>query len=573
MAEKFFYSDLAGKVPIIFGITGHRDIAEDDAAHVREHVKCLLTDYQSRFPQSPIIFISPLAEGVDQIAAEAALEVAGVRLAAMLPMPKKEYVKDFATAKTRASFAKLLANASWVHVTGFDISNRDKLYRDCGRKVASLSHILIVAWNRFDNKKIGGSADTVRFKLQGCIDYNLIKSNDGEKYLSRNETGLVFDIPVRRLSEPSIDPGKTTYWMLASGYAGEMDKVEKLIQVSKPDDVVSFLINQFNSEHGLSLGGSYSSYCDYLFARADRVAKLYQSRSRGIVKYLFASAILVALLNPFNQSVHSPSSIFLEVVAIVVMWSLWYFGHRKRLKQRYEDYRSLAEATRVQLAWQKSGIKMQVADAYLSSQTGELDWLRRAVRSLHAVDIWSGHIVSRPSKSDLLSVKDEWLAKQFQYYEGASKSDSGKIWQLAKNAIRLAKYAKILFAAGIAILGISRISALKDYLPQQLYSSFGLVLFEGLDWAPYLATLSLALAASLKAYGEIMGFGPVSRRYQSMAVVLGRSLDAFNFMFSNLKLSETKRVQDLFIVVGQESLAENGDWIITHRQKDIKPPA
>ena len=573
MTGKVLFDDIVGRVPIIFGITGHRDIVDDDVTRVKEHVKGLLLNYRSRFPQTPIIFVSPLAEGVDQIAAAAALEIEGVRLAAILPMPQKEYVKDFLLPKHRVSFRQLLAKASWIHVTGFDLSNRDKLYRDCGRKVASIAHILIVAWNRFDNKKLGGAADTVKFKLQGCIDYSSPRLNDEEKYLSRNETGLVLDIPIRRRSEPSIDPGEKAHWLYATGQSGDLNFDSKLDELDFPDDAVSLLIDQFNSEGATSLAQSNSSYTSLLFCRADLLAQHYQAYSRGVIRSLFASAIFVALLNPFNRDGHSTQSIMLEVFAIFIMWALWYYGHKKRLKDRYEDYRSLAEAARVQFAWQRSGIKAQVADSYLSAQTGDLDWLRRAVRSLHAVDLWSGHIRGKPSRQDLQKVIDEWLAGQFNYYHGASTKNGGKILQLAKDAIRLEKYTKIFLAAGIAILGISRISSLKDYLPVDLYVSFGLYFFEGLDWAPYLATLSLALAASLKAYGEVMGFGPVSRRYQSMAVVLGRSIEAFTHIEREVRSSSLTEVQNLFLVVGLEALAENGEWIITHRQKDIKPPA
>lgn len=575
MSEPALIADLVGRVPLVFGITGHRDIVHEDVEWVKDSVRGLLRDYRSRFPRSPIIFVSALAEGVDQIAAQAALEVDGVRLAAVLPMPREEYVKDFKAPEVRTSFEQLFSKASWQHVTGFDLTDRDKLYQDCGRSIASLTHVLIAAWNRVDNGKVGGTADTVKFKLQGCVDYNSIGEDDEEKYLRRNETGLVFDIPIRRRSEPLVDPGKKTYWTVEAGYTESLDEVGGFLNVDRPDDAVARLIERLNSENLTSSAslGATTSYVSSFFGRVDQLASLYQARSRAIIKGLFASAIVVALLNPFNQQEHTTASMALEVFAIVAMWGLWYYGHKKRLKDRYEDYRSLAEAARVQIAWQRSGLNDHVADSYLSSQIGELDWLRRAIRSLQALDVWSGHIVHKMSIRDLQVVSDEWLKNQHEYYAGAAAKNPGKILQLAKEGVRLTKYAKVFLAAGIAVLGLSRLPSLGALLPGGLYSELDLASFEGLKWAPYLATLSLALAASLKAYGEIMGFVPVSRRYKSMVLVLKRSIEAYNRIEEQPRVDRISKIQDLYRVVGREALVENGDWIITHRQKDIKPPA
>lgn len=566
--------EFAGQVPLLFGVTGHRDIVDEDVPYLRNCVRDLLRDYRSRFPKSPIVFISALAEGVDQIAAEVALEVDGVRLAAVLPMPQSEYARDFSAPHVRARFERLLSKASWLNVTGFDLSDRDRLYQVCGRNIASLSHVLIAAWNRTDNGKVGGTADTVKFKLGGCVDLRTIGDDEG-KYLSRNETGLVFDIPIRRASEPSNLPEKKSYWTIAAGYNGAPERSGVLVNVSSPDDAVAILIERLNAESHRSRADDADNrgYTASFFTRIDQLASLYQASSRRVIKALFVVAILFALMNPLNQQVHSSTSILLEMFTLVLMWALWFYGHRKRLKDRYEDYRSLAEAVRVQDAWQKSGIKDHVADSYLSSQMGELDWLRRAVRSLHALDLWSGNVVGEPSLAQLGSVRDHWLESQKRYFDGVAEEHPGKILKLAKEAVRLTKYAKVLFAAGIVVLGLTRLPTIATFLPEEYADRLGSLFSSEFKWAPYLATLSLALAASLKAYGEIMGFAPVSRRYKSMAHVLSRGLDAFRHIEAQTADHTIRRLQGLLLVVGKEALVENGDWIITNRQKDIKPPA
>jgi hypothetical protein len=578
---RLLFGDIVGRIPLVFGITGHRDVVAEDIDYLRGSVKQLLQGYRSKFPCSPIIFISPLAEGADQIAAEAALDIEGVRLAAVLPMPKEEYVKDFKVAEVRSAFDRLVSKASWTYVTGWDLRNRDKLYQNCGRNVASSAHVLIAAWNGFDNEKIGGAADTANFKLRGCVDYNTAEQQDEAKYLSRNETGLVYNIPVRRHSEPSITPERKAYWTVAPGYTGISETSHEFKNVSEPDDVVSRLIERLNSEVVIPLSdvSSHSTdatcYVQAFKSRADKLAIYYKKRSALIIQFLFGTAVLFALSDPLNQLLHTKWTVLLQFGAIFSMWALWYYSHRLRLKDRYEDYRSLTEASRVQLAWQQSGLSLHVADSYLSSQMGELDWLRRAIRSLQIIDIWSLHVVRQPALGDLAHVRESWLKGQHDYYAGASSNKPGTIWRLTKDALRIAKYTKVFLTAAIVILGFAGLPSLGAFLPIELVSWFDKSEFKSsvaVEWAPFLGTLSLALAVALKAYGEIMGFATTSNRYQSMALVLKRAIEAFEQIERQLKADAVPRLQDLMRLVGSEALAENGDWIISHRQKDLKPP-
>uniref|UniRef100_UPI0025A16DA8 hypothetical protein n=1 Tax=Klebsiella pneumoniae TaxID=573 RepID=UPI0025A16DA8 len=60
------------KIPIVVGVTGHRTIRESDRAALFERVKAELAGLQARCPNSPIRLLTSLAEGGDQLCAEAA---------------------------------------------------------------------------------------------------------------------------------------------------------------------------------------------------------------------------------------------------------------------------------------------------------------------------------------------------------------------------------------------------------------------------------------------------------------------------------------------------------------------
>lgn len=92
-------------LPLVLGITGHRDLREEDREALEAFVGGVFTDLRARYPRTPLTLLSPLAEGADRLAARVALE-SGVRLIVPLPMPRELYERDFPTS--RAEFDRLL---------------------------------------------------------------------------------------------------------------------------------------------------------------------------------------------------------------------------------------------------------------------------------------------------------------------------------------------------------------------------------------------------------------------------------------------------------------------------------
>ena len=78
-------------IPIIIGVTGHRDIASGADTFIRAAVKALLTNWRNRF--GPALHVmTALADGADQLVAKEAAEL-GIRLIAVSPMPLEVYRK------------------------------------------------------------------------------------------------------------------------------------------------------------------------------------------------------------------------------------------------------------------------------------------------------------------------------------------------------------------------------------------------------------------------------------------------------------------------------------------------
>src|SRR4029079_14181772 len=105
-------------------------------------------------------FVSPLAEGADQIAAEVALEY-GYRLHAVLPFKRDDYRIDMAGEAAAAQFDNLRGRApTWRELPG-DRSNEPEAYAMAGRGTVAHCDILIAVWDGLKARGRGGTAEVV----------------------------------------------------------------------------------------------------------------------------------------------------------------------------------------------------------------------------------------------------------------------------------------------------------------------------------------------------------------------------------------------------------------------------
>lgn len=90
---------------LVIGVTGHRNLAPDEVAGIRERVRGLFVDLRAAFPGLPLTLVSALAAGGDQLAAEEALAL-DMQLVAPLPLPHALYAGTSSMRKAgRASSA------------------------------------------------------------------------------------------------------------------------------------------------------------------------------------------------------------------------------------------------------------------------------------------------------------------------------------------------------------------------------------------------------------------------------------------------------------------------------------
>ena len=74
------------KIPLVIGVTGHRNLHPEETELLQDQVRQLLRFLQQRYPDTPLLLLSPLAEGADRLVAKVAL-AEKIRLIVPLPLP------------------------------------------------------------------------------------------------------------------------------------------------------------------------------------------------------------------------------------------------------------------------------------------------------------------------------------------------------------------------------------------------------------------------------------------------------------------------------------------------------
>src|SRR4029450_8891619 len=89
---------LPDRLPLVIGVTGHRDVRDQDIPVLEREVGAIISalqhDYLHGDAETPLIVLSSLAEGADRLVARVAL-AHGAQLIAPMPMPIEEYRRDF----------------------------------------------------------------------------------------------------------------------------------------------------------------------------------------------------------------------------------------------------------------------------------------------------------------------------------------------------------------------------------------------------------------------------------------------------------------------------------------------
>jgi hypothetical protein len=169
------------RIPFVLavGVTGHRaEVVEaGDVERLRERVRgtlllieeagaALLARERACFgPGAPKLrFVSPIADGADQIAAELALEL-GWELQAIAPFARGDYRESLANHGARERFDTLLERVNCLLELPGDPGDSLDAYVMTGRATVAHCDVLIAVWDGKPPRGRGGTAEVVQLAL------------------------------------------------------------------------------------------------------------------------------------------------------------------------------------------------------------------------------------------------------------------------------------------------------------------------------------------------------------------------------------------------------------------------
>ncbi len=164
---------------LTLGVTGHRAAAIPAAAlpRLRERVAAVIAELEgaarslaaleaAHFADCPPSFtiVSPLADGADQIATEAAL-ARGFALQAVLPFANGDNRGDFADAAALAEYDALLARATSVLELPGERAESLDAYVMAGRATVAHCDILLAVWDGLPQRGRGGTGEIIELAM------------------------------------------------------------------------------------------------------------------------------------------------------------------------------------------------------------------------------------------------------------------------------------------------------------------------------------------------------------------------------------------------------------------------
>ncbi len=466
-------------------------------------------------PEPVLRVISPLAEGSDRFVAEAGLAL-GLELQCPLPFLREEYENDFKSQDSRARFQELLDQATAVleldgsrnTVESPDLENES--YQAVGRTVLNQSDVLIAIWDGDPGKK-GGTGQMVVEAERLCIPIIWIESNaphalnvklpNEKKKRPWIDSSHLVSEQIGKLLKPPPPPkpkhgDKKAKADLREAYFCEAQRRFTLGFVWKlfRDLAAEFRIRRpairvepFQesatkewSQARLLTPNLPTQVLDHIddglrshYAWADQLANYYADlyRSAFVFNYLMGGcAVLFAFLSYVahtrNLQIHEAYgnkvgaiASTAEVLTILAILFVTWFGNKYRWHERWIDYRLLAEQLRQQRFLMALGRVLPLAPgvpAYVSDDDSNNSWIQWHFRSIvRAAGIVHARFDQAYLRAACSFVKAEGIDGQVVYQEA--------------NAERLHRADKLLHRAGYLLFGLAGVACILHLLNYVLH--------------------------------------------------------------------------------------------------------
>ncbi len=550
-------------IPLVIGVTGHRDICEEDLRYAKEAVRGEVRRLAALCPNTPVVMLSSLAKGADQICAQVALEEK-IGLITVLPMPLGEYKKDF-EGPDLEKLERLVARSDSVFVSPFEEEERegrDFLYRQAGIYITRRSHVLIALWDGTEPTRGGcGTDEMVDIMLHGNT---FLKQEGG----FTADKGTVIHVPVKRgvLSDTSVNASNTVESGREVRILGDEVNFHEILKRTEEFNKHAIrLIESKEKKEGKARrkksgkAGAKSNTAETIKRRLENLYNISDELSiRGSKAYRISIAMIAVMATLLTMSFLLYDEANMHY--LIIMCGVMIFGvyavnaadGRYGFHRKYLQYRLLAEGLRVQIGLSKAGIDARAFEMMPWSIQTDIPWIVRALAAVSIGEIPAGTCdkalltgkaaASERSTSSILG----WISGQKAYHEAVVRSASRK-------AIRNDRIVKV--AIGISIFVYAAALGFEIFVAG-LFTGNSLL---NPDDAEFVRTVVKIATGSLSALSLFAGsyYGKLSLEERSndsrrMAALYAEALESEAAGMDAGRLCRT---------LAREELGENGRWL------------
>lgn len=565
----------AAAVPLIIGVTSHRNIPAREMEAVWQRVRDFLARLRSEFPGLPLVVMSSLAEGGDQWVAEEAI-ASGIRLIAPLPLKREQYALDFESGAARERYEYLCDKAELIELPTISTADRsarrdeaptgherDLHYLQAGVYISQHCHILLAIWDGKMTERVGGTAQVVRFHLSGIapalderrrgFPRSALLGNDSER--------LAYHIVCSR-DEPDGAPlaplqPQQTLWRLGEQTVPGTEPMpvefeSMFAHASAFVDDWKLYATQIDAPQPYADSVAGDGALGRLYRAADWLAIHFQRRVLLSMRTIYTLAALMGFaLMAYSDLPNQDNMIYVFLALFVVGIFISQLATRRAWHRKYLDYRALAEGLRVQSYWRRAGLSLAGdaefgRDNFLQKQDVELGWIRNVMRGA-AIE---GALEARPARpEDLPAVIHEWIG------DGDQSGQLGYYSRKAAQRTRTLHVTETLGAASWRVgIGISVLLAL---FVRQLGQD------AKTDLVALMAVLSI-IAAVREAYAYKKADKELIKQYRFMQRIFG---EAHRALARTTDLAEQR---DILRMLGEAAMAEHVEWALMHRERPLE---
>jgi len=561
------------RVPIVIGITGHRDLVEDQLEGLQSATGHLFRQLAQQFPHTPLRVMTSLAEGADRLVARVALE-AGITVQAVLPMAADSYRRDFSSDASQAEFDELCGRCEVIRMPMSEAergavdessSARDKAYADAGVFISAHCHILLALWDGQDSEKLGGTAQIVYFQHYDRLPGFSESVPRTSLFLTDDESDLVYHVHCCRRGDTARNCD-TTGKPVAEWFTADTDS-PRTTELPERYLLMFDRTNEFNrdivrwQERGLPVRDNIGDppatgseraarVVSGYFRVADALADHFQRRVSRSLALIYVLAVLTGLAFILYSEVSGFETMIFAFLALLLTGILVAgVASKHEWHRKYLEYRVLAEGLRVQFYWTVAGIhgggQTKFAyDNFLRQRDMQLGWIRNVMRVAGAPGDANDSAVDVVG---LAYAVDQWIglpdgSGQLGYYRRkAARRHRSNLTTDRLTALCL--WSGIAVASTLAFFAMDASEIVKD----RLIIAMGIL--------PLIAGVA-------EAYTQRKANRELSKQYQFMERVFSNARRRID------EARDDRERREVLLGLGEAALTEHAEWVLTHRERE-----